>query len=998
MRLHSLEVTAFGPFADTVSVDFDSLSSAGVFLLTGPTGAGKSSVLDAVCFGLYGDVPGDRASAKRLRSDHAAAGVAPRVRLECTLSGRRFRITRSPGWERPKKRGPGTTRQQPSVSLSERIDGAWQPVTTRLDEAGHLVAHLLGMNLTQFTQVAMLPQGRFQSFLRARSDDRHRLLQQLFRTGRFEAVEAWLRARRSELASRARDHHQRVAELASRASEAAGRPLPAGWLAGGLDDPGAVGGLHAWAAEHRAGLDDEVGRLTASLLTARSHAVATASAHDEGRALSQTQERHRSALAERAALLARSDEVDALREAVAAAHRAAAVLPLTRARAAAASARDLARRRLSQLADVAREWDLPDAGEDAVTAVVASLTAELAATEALLPTQRRLTRVLEEAATLEERQAATEAELAVVTAVVESAPERLASLVAERDGARLAVDAARVLSADAEGLRARVTAARELVELGGLLESAEERRRAAVDAAQRARDDWLRLQEQRITGMAAELAGTLAVGGCCPVCGSAEHPSPARALPDAPDEAAERDARRLLDDAETHRHAREEAVRDLRTRIALAERAADGCSAVDGETRLVALDHELAQHQHAAARLPDLDLRVDAARTALQADEQRRSELRLTQARDSAALATLAGEAEEMTAHLGAALAGTGAVSLDARRRQLSRGLTRLRDLAVAVRAVEDASTAAALADEQLADAARTAGFAESADALAAVLPPADLTAAESALFAHDAALAGCQEVLADPDVAAAADRPSPDLPDLEQRSARAAADLMDAETATRTAVGRLARFEELASQLTDALAAAAPLHDDLALVTRLSLFVDGRSPDNRLQMRLSAYVLAARLGQVVAAANERLATMSDRRYALEHTGRRGAGETRGGLSLVVRDDWTGETRDPATLSGGETFVVSLALALGLADVVTHETGGASLDTLFVDEGFGALDADTLDDVLDTLDALRDGGRIVGVVSHVPQMRERIPAHLDVRKGRHGSTLALSRS
>jgi exonuclease SbcC len=159
--------------------------------------------------------------------------------------------------------------------------------------------------------------------------------------------------------------------------------------------------------------------------------------------------------------------------------------------------------------------------------------------------------------------------------------------------------------------------------------------------------------------------------------------------------------------------------------------------------------------------------------------------------------------------------------------------------------------------------------------------------------------------------------------------------------------------------------------------------------------MRLSAYVLTYRLSQVVAAANERLSRMSDQRYSLEHTGRAGAGETRGGLSLLVRDDWSGESRDPATLSGGETFVVSLALALGLADVITHEAGGAELDTLFVDEGFGSLDADTLDDVLDVLDGLRDGGRVVGVVSHVAEMRDRIPTQLVVTKSRAGSTLTV---
>ncbi len=122
----------------------------------------------------------------------------------------------------------------------------------------------------------------------------------------------------------------------------------------------------------------------------------------------------------------------------------------------------------------------------------------------------------------------------------------------------------------------------------------------------------------------------------------------------------------------------------------------------------------------------------------------------------------------------------------------------------------------------------------------------------------------------------------------------------------------------------------------------------------------------------------------------------RGAGETRGGLSLRVRDDWSGEARDPATLSGGETFVVSLALALGLADVITAEAGGAELDTLFVDEGFGSLDAETLEDVMDVLDSLREGGRVVGVVSHVAEMRDRIPTQLRVHKSRSGSSLVVA--
>jgi DNA repair protein SbcC/Rad50 len=152
--------------------------------------------------------------------------------------------------------------------------------------------------------------------------------------------------------------------------------------------------------------------------------------------------------------------------------------------------------------------------------------------------------------------------------------------------------------------------------------------------------------------------------------------------------------------------------------------------------------------------------------------------------------------------------------------------------------------------------------------------------------------------------------------------------------------------------------------------------------------------VLAARLEQVAAAASERLVRMSGGRYTLVHTDE-GAGRGRAGLGLRVVDAWTGVERDTTTLSGGESFFASLALALGLADVVTAEAGGAGIDTLFVDEGFGSLDEDTLDEVMDVLDGLRAGGRVVGVVSHVPELRQRISTQLHVHKGRRGSTVTV---
>jgi exonuclease SbcC len=322
MRLHHLEITAFGPFADTVSVDFDDLSAAGLFLLTGPTGAGKSSVLDAVCFALYGDVPGDRGSAKRLRCDTAAAGVPPRVVLEATLGDRRFRITRSPAWQRPKRRGAGLTTEQASVLVEELAADGVRVLTYRLDEAGQLVSELLGMNLTQFCQVALLPQGRFQEFLRAGSEDRQRLLQKLFRTRRFEDIERWLREHRLGLRRRLDHLTADLAALAHRLDEAAdaGRDLDSLLV----DDLA----LEAWATElvQRSAADAES---AAEVAATAVEAEAAEAALADATALHGLQERHRIARAHHSELAGRSAEIGELRSQVEAARRASPVVALT---------------------------------------------------------------------------------------------------------------------------------------------------------------------------------------------------------------------------------------------------------------------------------------------------------------------------------------------------------------------------------------------------------------------------------------------------------------------------------------------------------------------------------------------------------------------------------------------------------------------------------------------------------------------------------------------
>jgi DNA repair protein SbcC/Rad50 len=923
VRLHTLEATAFGPFSGTVRVDFDRLSEAGLFLLSGATGAGKTSVLDAVCFALYGDVPGDRATAKRLRADRAAADAEPRVTLDCTLSGRRFRIARTPAWQRPKKRGTGTTPAQASVHVEERVGGAWTTLATRLDEAGYLVASLVGMNLTQFTQVAMLPQGRFQTFLRAKSEDRHRLLHQLFRTGRFELVESWLAERRRTLGREVQAAHRDVADLVSRTSEAVAAGLPDGWSVDDLAGPALDGSLAAWVT----GLVDEAASCAATsgaaLGAAGEAETAARTALEEGRALASRQASVAQARARAEVLEAEAGEVAALTTALEAATRAATVRPAARLLARTEGALDGAR----------RTADGTDATLEELREVAETATAAAARVTAAMP---------------------REAEVLGLSSSIGLDEERLARLPS---------------LARAATLRALVAAADEHAALVVAVAGAREAHVASRELAADRNEALLELREARIEGMAAELAGGLAVGGSCPVCGSDDHPHPATPAPGAPDAAAEKAATRALDDAKATEHLRRTELRDLEVhRDAAAERL-DPRPVADLRAELAALD------------VPDDDL-DPAALSAEEARLQTALEHRRTQ-RDAA------------QAEVDALLAGHDAADLPTLLRHHQLTARTAAEAGRALQRLADATEAHAAAASDLAAALAEAGFETAAEARAAELSADAVTDGSSRLRERERRVAAVAAVLEADDVATIEAADAPSLDTLAEAHREALEALGTARVAAEGWSRRSVRLTELGALVGAALERWTPLHDEWRLTAELASFCEGRASDNRLQMRLSAYVLAYRLTQVVAAANERLAGMSDRRYTLEHTGRAGAGETRGGLSLQVRDDWSGESRDPATLSGGETFVVSLALALGLADVITQEAGGADLDTLFVDEGFGSLDADTLDDVLDTLDALRDGGRVIGVVSHVAEMRDRIPTQLVVTKARDGSTLAV---
>jgi exonuclease SbcC len=709
--------------------------------------------------------------------------------------------------------------------------------------------------------------------------------------------------------------------------------------------------------------------------TAAGEAVAAESAArqalDDARTFVERRRRHDAAAAEHATLAAEAGEIEAIAVQVEAARRAATVAPV---------------RRLAERARVQLDTCAAAVPADATLAQARDTHRELVrlldAARGLLPLEERRQALTTEITRTTGTRDRLATEIATLTVRVEAAPARL-------DELRDRLERARAAQSTAATLTARADAYAEVERLQRALAEAVESHAAARAEALELRERALDVRAARLEGMAAELAGALAAGACCPVCGSAEHPHKASPAADAPGAEAERAAQRAADDASAIEHLRELEARDLRTRLDLAREQAGP----DGER--AAVTAKLADARALAASAASLQDQLEAATRSAEADGKRLTEANAQAASAEAALAALTREEQALAEALTQALADTEARTITELLGHREQAAAEVAALVEALEARDRAAAALAEAEASLAHALAEAGFADERSAADAELDAREIDARAARLKHHERRLAVVTAVLAEPGADDLATRALPDLSVLSLAHKAALSTMGSAQAAVAAGATTLARLAELRDELDQALAAWAPLQRSLEVATRLASFAEGKSADNRLQMSLSAYVVAYRLTQVVAAANERLASMSDQRYQLEHTASRAAGDRRGGLALIVRDDWSGEARDPATLSGGETFVVSLALALGLADVIMQEAGGAMLDTLFVDEGFGSLDADTLDDVLDVLDGLRDGGRVVGVVSHVAEMRDRIPAQLHVVKSRAGSTVSV---
>ncbi|MEV6911736.1 SMC family ATPase [Amycolatopsis sp. NPDC051071] len=980
MRLHRLEVAAFGPYAGREVVDFDVLGTDGLFLLHGDTGAGKTTLLDAIAFALFGTVPGARGEVKRLRCDLADRDQITEVVLELTVQGQRMRIARNPEYQRPKRRGEGMTIQQAKAVLSwvgTVPAGHVAEGITRIDEVARTVERLIGMTHEQFFQVVLLPQGEFARFLRANTAEREELLERLFGTERFACVEDWFANLRAERGRELQKRQQSLREWIARFAQVARQEAPEEGQAEWVD------AILAESAERVAEAREREEK-------ARKAAKTAEAVWQENRSTAERIRRVRTAYTRLSVIAEQAGQRAEWAEEVEAAHRAAGVV----------AEADLLERRWDQLAEAEaaealRAQEVPDAGDSSAAELraraggvreeagaLAELVAESEQQHQDLVRRDQLNAAAEKA----KKQAE---EFAVELA---AAPERVAALRAE------ALSAAEA-EAKLDGVRTRVDELTALVRDADEIPKAEQavtRTRSAVseavDVHLRARAHRLDLRERRLDGMAAELAAGLRAGENCPVCGATGHPVPATRIAGLVDPEDERRAEVAEQQADVRREQAKASSQEAENRLAVLVERLDGRTAESLKAALSEARDLVAALSEAARRKPVLETRLgDLERKVEQLTERRRKaeQYAVEVATEVRGLTERLAERERRLESARGEFPDVGT-----RRRHLLGFATRLDALAEARLGVLGA---AERRDEQaklVKEALRAKGFADLDEMRTASRPDEQIVKLENSLADAKVMDQAARQELAQPelfgispedeiDVAASADAAQDTRGEAEQ-----------ALVVLRTATARHADLTKVADRMTSLMAELAPVEERYLELKALAEVVNGRGQNAR-KMSLRSYVLAARLEEVAVAATARLRTMSQGRYSFVHSDAAGARGTRGGLGLDVLDDYSGAIRPAKTLSGGESFLASLSLALGLADVVAAETGGALLDTLFIDEGFGTLDAETLDIVMNILDELRAGGRVVGLVSHVEELRQRIPTRLRVRKARTGSTVEI---
>nr|WP_255720058.1 AAA family ATPase [Brachybacterium sp. ACRRE] len=1093
-----MHLRGIGPFAGPVDIDFAALGASGMFLLEGPTGSGKSTILDAIVYALYGSVAGSGASSDRIRSQFAASDSPSAVDLVFETSAGIFRVHREPDYERAKKRGTGTTKQQArallwrlgspellpgviaeiaggaadgaesasgtrgtgstagagasSAAAASSPAGAAEPLATRLDEVGREIQRAVGLSREQFTQTVLLPQNEFARFLRAGTGERQQVLQRVFGTEIYQDVEKQLEEMRKEAKREVDAAKGSLGRSLARFVEAVGvegeqlDALEGHAEALRLDELGAAAREHL-AASRQAAAD------AAQDQDAQAASEASARAHAEQTALARTRiDRRRELDALGARLDAAAPQIRSARARLARDEAARPVAELLRRRDQAASTASRAEKDLADLAETTRAQhpEIADllAGEDAPAALAASAeedTTRAGALADLASLEEGLENRGAQLTARAERSDQAASDLAALDETIEARPAAKQELLAARDDARTRAAGLADARLAEKTAAERLQAARAAAQQQTALTKAETLAASTLEAARLASETESDLRRRRFAGIAAELAVDLGDDAPCPVCGSADHPHPATPTHDAVGaeqveqaEAQRQQAERAYHDAAQKKAVIEGELEALRERAGgLDARAAEAAhtaareataQAAAAQTEAAEAETAISAHDEATAQLT-----AERSRQALALERERTAQQEASAAleKDRARVADARGEAESIAArrghHAARARAATAlrealraSTEEAARAASLSQETETARETARAALR-EQAEPAASEPTGSEAAASETASSEPATSAPAASGPTAQEGADEEAL-ADDAAVreavlpeaerrtltASLQQRAVEEsrhaDGLAEDGVSDADLSDEALEAARVAAStageqLVAAQSALREASAVAARLGAVAERSASALEAleramheVTGVSERAGVVVRVADLATARSADGR-RIPLSTFVLMRRFEDVVDAANARLARFSGTDLELlRDDGARGARKT--GLDLLVMDRRTDQARVPETLSGGETFFVSLALALGLADIVTGEAGGVRMETLFIDEGFGSLDPQTLETVVAEIGHLSQHGRTIGIVSHVGDLKTQIAEQIHVRRGPSGFSTA----
>jgi exonuclease SbcC len=1011
-----LEMQAFGPYPNVQTVDFTRLAGCPLFLIHGPTGSGKTTIFDALCYALYGKTTGAR-SGEQMRCQYAAEDVRTKIMFDFRLGKKAYRVVRLPTQQRPKKRGAGTTTMEHRAELWDRTGSSGSDegalLAGKARDVDKRIEELIGFEVDQFRQVVLLPQGEFRELLLATSQDREKILETLFGTWVYARIQQGLSQKSAEIRAECSDRISRRDALLDAAGTATDTELNR-------------------KIEERQKTLKKLGLRVAATQKAYESAQEVQAKADEVEALFEERE---DALEESRALTRRKREMSRKGDDLKWARKAAGLIDIHAACEEKQAAREEAETDLAgaeeDLAEAARAAKQAAAQEVKARTLepdVVKLSEEISSLRAMRPKVTSLDSLTGKLESGRKTIAALRAEIEKGKTRVTEVEEKIAATEAKIETLQpLAntVGAVDIKLGDirrtADDRKKHLEGTEQLASALGDLEKASAETQRAGHRLAKAEVEMQDAEGAWTSSSAYNIAQQLTPGDPCPVCGSREHPHPAAKTAAHISEveltqrrSAYRNADRAFKEAQKHEVDLKARVETLRSKVDdLGARLGSNVSKSPAQLEK-AYDELLHQHKQAVdARqeidkgrrgLKDLKESVASAGGTLKAqdDAVRKQEQDLSNL-ESTLKERLVGVPEnlrnvnslqERLEQALERLEGLKQVRHEAEKaarhaeKQLAEAESRLQ---AAGKAVAKAGKAEQKARKDFARRRRGAGFTTDDGFRGAIMEADAMAECEAAIdgYKEKIALSGARVGHARAKTRGLR-RPRLDLIAKRLAKHRVAFEAVSRQYgAVEQELGALKKTLREIKRINRALARQ---EKELQVVGRLADVANGKN-DQRITFQ--RFVLSSLLDQVTAMANERLRLMSEGRYTLHRSVVARDLRLAGGLDLEVFDSFSGDQRSVNTLSGGEMFLASLSMALGLADVVQSFSGGIRLDSVFIDEGFGSLDGETLDHAIETLVGLQSDGRMVGVISHVPELKERIDVRLEVRPGSHGSTIHL---